>query len=182
MFFQSSLGDDRHRCLRCALAAHEAILAGRGWTGRSYNQQRFEREALGFGLEETLVRPTQGPPLVESLRDHYQSWAEMRLAGDEDNVAGFCSFLSTRAGKPLRFRALVWIADELRGHSEVRSWHRDRTSAAFVDFLGTVLTEDGTAAVATANTKEALMDLVGLAVSGQLTAASALQDRLKALL
>jgi hypothetical protein len=160
----------------------EAILAGRGWTGRSHYQQRLEREALGFGHEDTLVRPAQGPPLVESLHDQYQSWAEKRLAGDEDNVAGFCSFLSTRAGKPLRFRALVWIADALRDHPEVQSWHRDRTSAAFVDFLGTVITEDGTAAVATANTKRALIDLVALAVSRQLTAALALQDRLKSLL
>jgi hypothetical protein len=119
---------------------------------------------------------------VESLRDQYQSWAEKRLAGDEDNVAGFCSFLSTRAGKPLRFRALVWIADALRDHPEAQSWHRDRTSAAFVDFLGTVITEDGTAAVATANTKQVLIELVGLAVSRQLTAALALQDRLKPIL
>jgi hypothetical protein len=45
-----------------------------------------------------------------------------------------------------------------------------------------VLTQDGVAAVAQAETRQALIDNVGLAVSKQLSAALALQDRLKGLL
>jgi hypothetical protein len=97
------------------------------------------------------------PALVEAVRDLYQSWVAKRLPGDEDNLAGFCSFLSTGAAKPLRVMSLVWIADALRSHSDSRSWYRDRTSAAFLDFLGTVLTEDGPAVVATADAKQALI-------------------------
>jgi hypothetical protein len=48
--------------------------------------------------------------------------------------------------------------------------------------LTTVITQDGASAVAQPETRQALIDLVGLAVSKQLSAALALQDRLKALL
>jgi hypothetical protein len=171
-----------------AFAAHwrpmiEAILAGRGWMdGPWYYQQSLERQALGFGHEDALVRPAQSTPLVEAVEDLYRSWAARRLPAAEDNLAGFCSFLATRAGKPLRLKGLIWIADALRSRSDERSWYRDQTSAAFVDLLGTIITEDGAAAVAGTDTKQALMDLVGLAVSRQLSAALALQDRLKTLL
>jgi hypothetical protein len=116
------------------------------------------------------------------MRDLYQAWAEKRLPGDEDNLAAFCNFLWTRTGAPLRLEGLVWIANALQGDSGARTWYRDGTSAAFVEILSTVITEDGAAAVAAPETRQALIDLTGLAVSRQLSAALALQDRLKALL
>ena len=160
----------------------EAVMAGRGWEeGPWYHQQSLERHALGFAQTDALVRPA-GASLVESLRDLYRAWALRRLPGDEDNLAALCNFLSTKAGAPLRLEGLIWIAGTLPGDTEGRRWYRDRTSAAFVELLSTVLTEDGMAAVAQAETRQALIDLVGLAVSKQLSAALALQDRLKALL
>jgi hypothetical protein len=160
----------------------EAVLEGKGWeTGPWYYQQRLEREALGFANADALVRPT-GPLLVESVRDLYRAWAKNRLPGDEDNLAALCNFLSTRTGAPLRLEGLVWIANALRGDPDGRNWHRDRTSAAFVEFLSTVVTEDGATAVATSETRQALIDLTGLAVSRQLSAALAIQDRLTRLL
>jgi hypothetical protein len=51
-----------------------------------------------------------------------------------------------------------------------------------VEFLTTVITENGATAVAAAETRQALIDLTGLAVSRQLSTALALQDRLKRLL
>jgi hypothetical protein len=85
----------------------EAVLAGRGWEGGPwYHQQSLERQALGFAHADGLVRPAQGPLLVESMRDLYRAWAEKRLPGDEDNLAGFCNFLSTRAGAPYAWRGL----------------------------------------------------------------------------
>jgi hypothetical protein len=116
------------------------------------------------------------------MRDLYRAWAEKRLPGDEDNLAGFCNFLSTRAGAPLRLEGVVWIANALRGDCGARTWYRDRTSSAFVELLSTIIVGDGVAAVAARETKQALIDLTGLAVSRQLSAALALQDRLKSLL
>jgi hypothetical protein len=120
--------------------------------------------------------------LVESVHDLYRAWAQKRLPGDEDNLAAFCNFLSTKAGAPLRLEGLVSIASALQGDSGGRTWYRDGTSAAFVEFLTTVITEHRTAAVAQPETRQALIDLVGLAVSKQLSAALALQDRLRSLL
>jgi hypothetical protein len=120
--------------------------------------------------------------LVESVRDLYRAWAEKRLPGDEDNLAAFCNFLSTQTGAPLRLEGLVWIANSLRDDPGARDWYRDRTSAAFVELLSTVITEDGTVMVAASQTRQALIDLTGLAVSRQLPAALTIQDRLKGLL
>ena len=161
----------------------EAVMAGQGWEGGPrYHQQSLERHALGFAQTDALARPAGAASLVEPLRDLYRTWALKRLSGDEDNLAALCGFLSTKAGAPLRLQGLVWIASTLLGDSEGRRWYRDRTSAAFVDFLSTVITEDGTAAVAQPETRQPLIDLVGFAVSKQLSTALAIQDRLKTLL
>ena len=120
--------------------------------------------------------------LVDSVRDLYRAWAVKRLPGDEDNLAAFCGFLSTKAGAPLRLEALAWIGSALESDSAGRRWYRDGTSAAFVEFLTTVITQDGTAAVTQQETRQALIDLVAFAVSKQLSAALALQDRLRTLL
>ena len=160
----------------------EAVMEGRGWeSGPWYHQQSLERHVLGFANPDALTRPV-GPPLAESVRDLYQAWAKKRLPGDEDNLAAFCNLLSTKAGAPLRLDGLIWITDALRAGSDGRDWYRGRTSAAFVEFLTTVITENGANGVAAPATRQALIDLTGLAVSRQLSGALALQDRLKALL
>ena len=161
----------------------EAVMAGRGWEGGPwYYQQSLERHALGFAQPDALTRPSAATSLVESMRDLYRAWALKRLPGNEDNLAALCGFLSAKAGAPLRLAGLVWITNALQGDSQDRRWHRDGTSAAFVAFLTTVITQDGVAAVAQPETRQALIDIVGLAVSKQLSAALALQDRLKGLL
>jgi hypothetical protein len=161
----------------------EAVMAGRGWEdGPWYHQQSLERHALGFAQPDALARLAAAASLVASIRDLYRAWALKRLPEGEDNLAAFCGFLSTTAGAPLRLDALVWIASAFQGDSKGRRWYRDRTSAAFVEFLTTVIAQDGTAAVAQQETRQALIDLVGLAVSKQLPAALPLQDRLRTLL
>ncbi|GAA4133919.1 hypothetical protein GCM10023067_55660 [Aminobacter aganoensis] len=172
----------------------EAVMAGRGWEGGPwYHQQSLERHALSFARSDALARPSASARLIEPMRDLYRAWALKRLPGDEDNLAGLCGFLSTKAGQPIRLEGLVWIANAIQSASELarlanqgpaadRHWYRDRTSAAFVEFLTTVVTENGPAAVAQPEIRQALIDLVGLAVSKQLSAAFALQDRLKSLL
>ena len=169
-------------------------MAGRGWEGGPwYHQQSLERHALGFARSDALARPSASASLIESMRDLYRAWALKRLPSDEDNLAGLCGFLSTKTGQPLRLEGLVWIASAIQGASDLarlagkgagadRHWYRDRTSAVFVELLTTVITEDGPAAVAQPETRQALIDLVGLAVSNQLSAALAIQDRLKSLL
>ncbi|MBA8909892.1 ATP-binding protein [Aminobacter ciceronei] len=172
----------------------EAIMVGRGWEGGPwYHQQSLERHALGFARSDALARPSTSSRLIEPMRDLYRAWALKRLPNDEDNLAGLCGFLSTKAGQSLRLEGLVWIANSIQGASALarlagqgpvadRPLYRDRTSAAFVEFLTTVITENGPTTVAQPETRQALIDLVGLAVSKQLSAALAIQDRLKSLL
>jgi hypothetical protein len=161
----------------------EAVMAGQGWEGGPwYHQQSLERYALGFAQPDALARPSRAATMVASMRDLYRAWALKRLPSDEDNLAALCGFLSTNAGAPLRIEGLVWIANALQSASMDGHWYRDRTSTAFIEFLTTVMTENGTEAIAQPQMRGALIDLVGLAVSKQLSAALALQDRLKGLL
>jgi hypothetical protein len=77
--------------------------------------------------------------------------------------------------------------ERLRRHGRCLSdpqirWYRDSTSAAFVEFLTTIAAENSAVALATPETRQALIDPTGLAVSRQLSAALTLQDRLGSLL
>ena len=132
-----------------------SIMEGKGWEGGPwYYQQRLERYVLGFANPDALARPTAAQSLTDSMRDLYKAWAEKRLSGDEDNLAGFCNFLCTKAGAPLRLDGLVWIANALRAGSDGRSWYRDRSAAAFVELLTTIVTENAATAVGVPETEK----------------------------
>ena len=187
-FFTCLFGNLTEATDTVAFAAHwrpmiEAVMAGRGWEGGPwYHQQSLERQALGFAHAHALVRPTQIPLLVGSMRDLYRGWAMKRLPGHEDNLGDFCTFLATPAGVPLRLEGLVWISNALGSDCGARTWNRNRTSEALMELLNSTIAGNGQAALAAPDTRQALIDLTGLAVSRQLPAALALQDRLKSLL
>jgi len=135
---------------------------------------------LGFANSSALARAAS-PDLITSMRDLYAAWAEKRLPADEDSLAGFCGFVGTRAGEPLRLDGLLWIAKALQ-KPEGSKWYRGRTSSAFMEFLGALVTETGDEVLNRQDTRQALLDLLAVAVSRQLPAALALQDRAKKLL
>jgi hypothetical protein len=74
---------------------------------------------LGFGSDSYIIRTPNHASLVGSMRDLYKLWAEKRLQGDDDNLAGLCGFLSTAAGRVLRLDGLLWIAEAIKGASSL---------------------------------------------------------------
>jgi hypothetical protein len=114
------------------------------------------------------------------MRDRYEAWAKRRLVGDEDNLAGFCGFLATAAGRPLRLDALRWISDAMKVKPEAGKWYRERTSNAFMSFLD-VLVSEHVAELKDEAARQALLDLVAHAVSRQFDAAQTLQERIRRL-
>jgi hypothetical protein len=139
--------------------------------GPWYYGQQLERHVLGFGESNSLKRATDHASLVGPMRDLYEAWAKKRLIRDEDNLAGFCGFLGTEVGKPLRMDGLRWIAEAMKAHPEVGKWFRDRTSNAFMEFLDVLVSEHVSEISKDEKARQSLLDLAAHAVSRQLTAA-----------
>jgi hypothetical protein len=149
--------------------------------GRWFYGQQLERQVLGFGASDCLKRAPGNAALIGMMRDLFEIWAKKRLRRDEDNLAGFCGFLGAEAGKPLRRDGLLWIADAMKANPELGKWFRDRTSNAFMEFLDVLVSEHPAELKRDDNARQALLDLSAHAVSRQLTAALALQERIRRL-
>ena len=91
----------------------EFLVLGDEWreSGFWYHQERLERMVLGFESAAYLTRVKDHSKLVGMVRDLYSCWAKKRLGKNEDNLAGFCAFLGSGVGGPLRLDGLKWIAD-----------------------------------------------------------------------
>lgn len=153
----------------------EAWAEGRPW----YYGQQLERQVLGFGASDCLERIPDHATLIGMMRDLIKVWAKKRLNGDEANLAGFCEFIATKVGAPLRIDGLQWIADAMKANPNLGKWFRDRTSNAFMEFLDVVVSEHATELSKNDKSRQALLDLAAHAVSRQLTAALALQERIR---
>jgi hypothetical protein len=165
---------ERWRAMIEFMVLNDAWAKGGPW----YYGQRLERHVLGFGESGHLVRAKDCAGLIGSMRDLYEAWAKKRLTSDEDNLAGFCGFLGSEAGKPLRLYGLRWIYDAMKADPETGKWFRDRASNAFMEFLDVLVSEHATELSKDAGARQAMLDLVAHAVSRQLTAAQALQERI----
>jgi hypothetical protein len=160
------------------------VLSGEAWPDHRnwhYGQQ-IERQALGFGATGLLIRMPGYAELIGSMRELYRDWAVSRLGSDEDELSGLCGFLDSKAGAPLRKQGLLWITEAIRSNTRTGKWYRDRTGAAFVSFLGTVVAESLAEVASDEPARQALLELIGHAAARQLPSALALQERAKGLL
>jgi hypothetical protein len=161
----------------------EYVLSNEQWAaeGKWYYAQQLERKVLGFGSTDSIVRAPNHAALVGGMRDLYKAWAETRLPSDQDNMAGFCFFLSSDAGRVLRMEGLEWIAAVMRSDPETGKWYRDSTSNAFVGLLEGAVLEDAGELTKNPSARQALIDLTAHAVARQLPRALALQERVRRL-
>lgn len=152
-----------------------------GQGGPRYYGEQLERQVLGFGASDCFKRVPGHAMLIGIMRDLFEVWAKKRLTRDEDNLAGFCGFLGTEAGKPLRIHGLQWIAGAMKANPNLGKWFRDRTSNAFMEFLDVLVSEHRAQLAQNDNARQALLDLSAHAVSRRLTAALALHERIRRL-
>jgi hypothetical protein len=169
---------ERWRLMIEFMVLDDAWAKGGPW----YDGQRLERHVLGFGESSHVVRAKDCAGLIGSMRDLYEAWAKKRLTSDEDNLAGFCGFLGSGVGKPLRVDGLRWISDAMKANPETGKWFRDRTSSAFMEFLDILVSEHAAELSKNEGSRQALLNLAAHAVSHQLTASQALQERIVRLL
>jgi hypothetical protein len=161
----------------------EYTLNNKQWAteGKWLYAQRLERQVLGFGASGFITRAPSHAALIGGMRDLYRSWAETRLPSDQDNMAGFCGFLSSDAGHALRMDGLQWIAAVMRADPETGKWYRDSTSNAFMGLLEAAVLEDADELTKNSAARQALVDLTAHAVARQLPRALALQERVRRL-
>jgi hypothetical protein len=152
------------------------------WTGGhpGYQREQLLRHLLGFGSDHLLVGQLDGRPLVLHLHDEYARWAKEHLVRDEDNVAGFCGFLASEAGNPLRVKGIRWLATALLGERSCR-WHRERVGNALLEFLDVFLEHEGSEAARDTQVRESLVGLAALLVARQTPHALVLQERVQRL-
>ena len=149
--------------------------------GPWYYGQQLERQVLGFGASDYLKRLPDHVTLIGMMRDLFKVWAKKRLTDAEDNLAEFCGFLGAEAGKPLRIDGLLLIADAMKADADLGKWFRDETSNAFMEFLNVLVSDHAAEVSRDAGALRALLDLAAHAVSRQLTAALALEERIRRL-
>jgi hypothetical protein len=161
----------------------EFALTDKQWAaeGKWYHAQQLERQLLGFGATGFITRAPSHAVLIGGMRDLYKTWAETRLPSDQDNMAGFCAFLSTDAGHVLRMDALQWIAAVMRADPETGKWYRDSTSKAFMGLLEAAVLEDAEELARNPAARQALVELTAHAVARQLPRALPLQERVRRL-
>jgi hypothetical protein len=167
------------------LAAHwramiEYALASADWTaGRHwYHGEALLCQILGFGNRISLGDSPAVADLVTGLGDHYERWAREHLNRDEDNVARFCSFLTTQAAAGLRLRALPWVASALAPGQRAAHWYRETTSSALISYLETLIAEEGVSLAGQPILRDAALGLIGMLAGKQVPRSLALQDRL----
>lgn len=148
---------------------------GRFW----FYGHRLERQVLGFGSDTYLIRTPRHALLIAGMRDLYEAWVNRRLSEDEDNLAGFCGFMSTEAGRVLRLEALVWVAEVFKNDSEAGKWYRESTTGSFMEFLDVLVAEHIDQISKDPKSRQALVDLVAHAVARQVPTALALQERMR---
>jgi hypothetical protein len=161
----------------------EYALSNTQWAaeGKWFYAQRLERQALGFGATGYITRAPHYSVLIGGMRDLYKAWAETRLRSDQDNMAGFCFFLSSEAGRVLRMDGLQWIAAVMRADPETGKWYRDSTSNAFMAVLEAAVLEDADELGKNLAARQALVELTAHAVARQLPRALPLQERVRRL-
>jgi hypothetical protein len=156
----------------------EYALAAPGWTeGRQwYYGEDMLRELMGIGGVGLQYYP-EAPRMVERMEELYRRWAIEHLGRDEDNIEGFCYFLSEPQGASLRLKALPSIAAALEEGTRSSHWHREGTGSALLHYLDVLISRDGAAIAADANHRTLAMKLAGQMAAKQVSGAMTLHDR-----
>ena len=180
LFLRLGKGDDPVAFERVWRATAEYGLAA-DWSqpGLWFYGERLICDLLGFGTEDALSRLNSGAVL--RMKDIYERWAAAHLARDEECVARFCHFLTTKFGAPLRLDGLRWLAALLKEREPSSRWYREGTGDALVGLLAAALSSDAQALSQDAQARQALVEIAAALAAKNIPTALALQERIKQL-
>lgn len=180
LFLRLGKGDDPVAFERVWRATAEYGLAA-DWSqpGLWFYGERLICDLLGFGSENALSRLQPGAAL--RMTDLYERWAAAHLTRDEECVARFCQFLTTKFGAPLRLDGLRWLAAVLKEREPSCRWYRGGTGDALVELIAVTLSSDARALSQDAQARQALTEIAAALTAMNIPTALALQERIKQL-
>ncbi|MNL58363.1 hypothetical protein D3C87_1819920 [compost metagenome] len=115
------------------------------------------------------------------MTDLYKRWAVAHMTRDEECVARFCQFLTTKFGGPLRLDGLRWLAAMLKEREPSGRWNRGGTSDALVELVAVTLSFDAQALSQDSQARQALVEIAAALAAINIPTALALQERIKQL-
>jgi len=133
---------------------------------------------LGLHAHVALSQAAAIRDRLAELTEYYRRWARDAMPSDEDDVATFCYFLTTEAGRALRLEGVVWIAAALATNE---SFRRGATGNNVAEAIDTILTHHAVELVAQPAARNAIIDVVARLVRAQVATAMGLQQRIAAL-
>lgn len=155
----------------------EFALSSPNWSPQRYwykGEQMF-RHLLGFNSGLGECEKVQ--PVILQIKDLYKQWADKHLSIEEDNVAAFSRFLSSKAGAPIRLEGLLWIKEAL-SPPDALYWHRDETGSSLIQLLDVIVSQDTPKISSDSSIREALLSVGAHLASKQVPVALALQGRI----
>ncbi|MEA3000854.1 MAG: hypothetical protein QOK17_2687 [Sphingomonadales bacterium] len=159
-----------------AMLSHAASV---DWTrGRWYRAEEVWRKLLGLDAYREISQASALAGLIGELEPFYRSWASEHLSTDEDNIASFCNFLTSAAGRPFRLPGTVWIRDAIAAGDRFR---RTSTGNTISEAMDVVLAHHAADLTGRPDVRAALIEIVAKLVAAQVPPALGLQRRISAL-
>jgi hypothetical protein len=157
--------------------AEYALAADWRLPGLWFYGDQMRRSILGFGSEWVLDKLPAGAAL--RMQATFGNWAKGHLT-HEDDLAGFCLFLASPFGAPLRFDGLSWINTALKAPEASIAFHRNGCGDALIELMIVMLQNDLAALRKRADARSALLEIAAALASAGRPDALAMQDRLRA--
>lgn len=147
---------------------------GRRW----YRGRQMIVKLLGLHSHAELSHATEVRVRLPELTDYYRRWAQSHMARDEDELATFCQFLTTRAGEHLRIEGICWVRDAI---VKADGFRRPGTGNSIAEVVDCILADDAATLLKQQAVRDAVIGTVARLVAAQIPTAMALQTRLAAL-
>ncbi|RLW65771.1 MAG: hypothetical protein B6D73_05715 [gamma proteobacterium symbiont of Stewartia floridana] len=157
----------------------EFALSLQNWSPNRYwyEGEKLFRHLLGFSSINFLESEGAQETVLE-IKDLYERWAKAHLSQEEDNVAAFARFLSSKVGASIRYDGLLWIRDSLLP-PDALNWRREETGSALIELLDIIVSNNKSTISSDSSFREALLAVAAHLVARQVPVALSLQESIR---
>jgi hypothetical protein len=150
------------------------------WTsaGRRYRVSSMLGQLLGLNAQSQLSHAAEVQAQIPALIDYYRLWAEKHMGRDEDGLAAFARFLTSKAGRSLRQAGLPWLESSL---NKMKTFRDHTTGDSLAEAMDVVLSEHHAMLMADPAARGAMISIVGRLVRDGVVAAMGLPARIASL-
>lgn len=145
---------------------------------RWYRGRQMIVKLLGLHAHAELSQASGIRIRLPELTDYYRRWAQSEMARDEDDLATFCHFLTTEAGRHMRLEGICWVRDAMNTSDR---FSRSGTANNVAEVVDSVLAQNGDDLLRQQPVRDAVIDIVAKLVAAQVPTAMGLQTRLASL-